>query len=228
MDRETLKRFMECIHADPCAQDEVLGILEGLTNHVVPESFHQRLLEQGMFGRRRLSTDFLCLREDFIKACGYILVSYEWVRPLSKWIGSKKCLEIMAGSGCLTKALLDCGTNIIATDNKTWSEDVDWFSSPWTEVEAIDCVEAIKKYGKTLDYIICSWPYRDDSAFKCLQAMRCVNMNLRMIYIGEASETCATREFFDAAEFIEDLSFEQAVGNYVCHAAMHDDLSLIR
>ena len=154
------------------------------------------------------------LRDQFIEAGGFCLVSYDWVRKLKDTIiKDGKCLEIMAGSGMLSKALKDVGCDIIATDNKAWGEFPHkkfntWFREPFTDVEEIDCIDAIEKYGKDVDFIIVSWAYMDDTCYRALLKMREVNPDCLMIYIGEYGDCCADENFTEAAESFDIHWFE--------------------
>jgi len=136
-------------------------------------------------------------RSAYIQLMGYSLVCRSWVRPLAEFIGSRKVLEIMSGTGALAKALRDEGTDIIATDDYSWKAT---FAGQWTKVEKRSALSAIKKYGKSVDFIIMSWPYLDDMALKSLEKMRTVNPDCRLIYIGEPMGGCnADNSFFAGA-----------------------------
>ena len=154
------------------------------------------------------------LRERFIEAGSYSLVSYDWVRKLKETIiKDSKCLEIMAGSGLLSKALKDVGCDIIATDNKSWVDFnrimfSPWFRDPFTDVEELDCIDAIEKYGKDVDFVIVSWAYMDDTCYRALLKMREVNPDCLMIYIGEYGDCCADENFTQAAESFDIHWFE--------------------
>lgn len=56
-----------------------------------------------------ISVKPLNVRDEVISYCGYCLLSYDWLKPLANWIGSRSCLEIMCGSGALSKGLQDFG-----------------------------------------------------------------------------------------------------------------------
>ena len=92
------------------------------------------------------------LRDKFIKQMGFSLVSLDWIIPLSKWIGSRKCLEVMSGTGSLSFALKQQGINIKATDNFSWDGQNNWNQSKnyWTDIENIDAIEAVKNMEKIL------------------------------------------------------------------------------
>lgn len=89
----------------------------------------------------------------------------------------------MSGKGTLSYVLKQEGVNIKATDDFSWSK----FTSmnTWCDIEQIDAIEAIEKYGKDMDYIIMSWCYMDNTGYKCLKKMREINPNCKMLYIGE-------------------------------------------
>ncbi len=136
-------------------------------------------------------------RSAFIQLMGYSLVCRSWVRPLADFIGSRRVLEVMCGTGALAKALRDQGVSVIATDNQSWKAT---FVRSWTEVEKCDALKAVKKYGKDVDFVLMSWPYLDDMALKTLGKMRAVNPGCRLIYIGEPEGGCTGSDaFFDAA-----------------------------
>ena len=161
--------------------------------------------------------DRYTLRSDFIKTIGFTLISNDWIKPLSQWIGDRKCLEVMAGTGSLSFALQQQGIDIIATDDFSWEGSSNWNDNNnyWTEIEHIDATKAVEKYGKDIDIIIISWPYMDDTAHRILQSMRKVNLNCIMIFIGEGMGGCtADDEFFEAIQEIENTEFEQVVSNF--------------
>lgn len=95
--------------------------------------------------------------------------------------------------------------------------------------EQLDAVSAIKKYGKEIDLVICSWPYMNDNCYNALLCMRKVNPDTAMLYIGEGSGgATASNKFCHAAVFVDDLSFSQAVRNYRPVFTIHDSLYLVK
>ncbi len=164
-------------------------------------------------------------RDRYIEQVGFARISKEWVRPLAKWIGKRKCLEIMAGSGALSYALKNEGVRVVATDDFSWGKPF----KPWLRVENLDCILAIEKYGAEVDFIICSWPYMDDTAYRVLLKMREINPKCRLIYIGEGYGGCTADElFFD--EVVEDnvKGFYKAVENFSSWEGIHDNLILYK
>ena len=166
----------------------------------------------------------------FLKSLGFVKISKSWIRPLAAYLGTSKVLEIMAGNGALTKALRDERVKIIATDDQSWGEKA-WFDeNAWTPVENLDALDAIRKYGKETDYIICSWPpYENPIAYQALLLMREVNSNCKMIYIGEGMGGCtADDKFHESAIYVDDPEFEKAVKNFQRWKGLHDNPYLIK
>ena len=167
-------------------------------------------------------------RTKYIKSFGFPLFTEEWVKPLAQWIGDRPCLEVMAGTGYFSYALKLYGCNVRATDNFSWSNKFENISK-FINVENIDCIDAIRKYGKDVKFIICSWPYMDDNAYRCLITMREVNPKCRMIYIGEDMGGCtASDKFFEAIEVCEVKGFLDAVKNYRRWEGIHDYVALFK
>jgi hypothetical protein len=160
-------------------------------------------------------------RYEWNKKGMFAFISKEWIKPFSKWIGKRACLEVMAGAGHLSKALREFGINVIATDDYSWPKKNDWEFV--TEVIEMEAVKAVIKYGKQSDIIIMSWPYMDSTAFKVLQAMHVINPHAILIYIGEWHGGCtADDEFFRHFSEIDDMEFTKAVSNFRSWEAIHD------
>jgi len=203
-------------------KDDILHIENQIENKQIPESYPEYLVNDWNSYSKRTK---------FIKQIGFSLVSLNWIEPLSKWIGTRKCLEVMAGTGVISYALQQQGINIIATDDFSWKSHEDWEGNNrlWTTIENIDAIKAVEKYGRETNVIIMSWPYMDDIALKVLQKMREVNPSCVMIYIGEGCGGCtADDEFYNTMEEIEDDEFEIVVNNYQRWWGLHDYPQLIK
>lgn len=173
----------------------------------------------------------LAIKEEVIGYCGYCLLAYDWIQPLAQWIGNRPCLEIMCGSGSLSKGLQNCGVKVQATDDHSWMKNhaISWFVDSWTEIEQQNAVAAIEKYGQKVDFVICSWPFSSEDCYQALLKMRETNPTARMIYIGEwRSGANASDSFFNAAEFVEDESFVQAVQRFKSLCGNSDKLYLLK
>jgi len=208
----------------PEINNKIDTIIAHVENKQIPESYPNEMVD-------RFHMDRIDLRGQFIKNIGFSLISNDWIKPLSKWIGNRKCLEVMAGTGSLSFALQKQGINIVATDDYSWNGQSNWnnHKNYWLEIECIDAIEAVKKHGKDIDVIIMSWPYMDDTAYRILHTMREVNQNCIMIFIGEGMGGCtADDEFFQSIEEIEDEEFEQAVSNFKQWWGLHDYPQLVK
>ena len=210
--------------SNPELDNKIDKIIEQVKNKQIPEFYPNEMVNN-------FNMDRISLRSDFIKTIGFTLISNDWIKPLSQWIGNRKCLEVMTGTGSLSFALQQQGIDIIATDNFSWEGSSNWNDNEnyWTEIEHIDAIGAVKKYGKDIDIIIMSWPYMDDTAHRILQSMREVNPNCIMIFIGEGMGGCtADDEFFESIQEIEDTEFEQAVSNFKQWGGIHDYPQLVK
>lgn len=164
------------------------------------------------------------VKSKVIAELGFCLVSMDWIEQFARWIGDRKCVEIMAGSGALSYALQEVGVQIIATDNYSWTMKWD----TWTEVEDIECTEAIRKYDNAEIYIM-SWPYMNDSAHQALLTMREVNPDALMIYIGEGDGGCTADDTFHGSiEEIEDSAIDRVNDIYPRWPGIWDRLFLVR
>jgi len=176
---------------------------------------------------------------DFINISSFIPVSKRWVKPLSEFIGEKKCLEIMAGKGVLSKCLNDYGVDIIATDDYTWkwhrtqqNKDGEKLNRQelWYDVEELDCMESVDKYGSNTSFIICCCPpFGNDCLYYVLLKMRKINPQCMMIYIGEGKGGChAEINFFTEAKYIKDnKDFNYIANLYQSWPLVDENINLI-
>lgn len=178
----------------------VKEIISNLEKKIIPNEYPKFMIN---------SSAFMMLRSAIIERQGFSLVTKKWITPLVSWIGNKKCLEIMCGCGSISYALQQQGVNVIATDNFSWNEMGSWNTKKnyWTDIENIDCIEAIRKYGKDIDVIILSWAYMDNYAYQSLLEMRKVNPNAVMIVIGEGLGGCTADDDFFEAIVVLDITF---------------------
>jgi hypothetical protein len=185
-----------------------------------------------------LSTDFFndmlkeeTIRKEYIKLGMYGFVSWRWISPLSEWIGERKCLEVMAGRGWLSHALQIKGIDVTATDNYSWNrpEYIQNWTDTVTNVEKLDAIDAIEKYGSEIDILIMSWPFRNKTAYKTIKTLYKVNPNAMIIYIGEGrGGTTANDDFFDTFSIIKDYEFEIAASHFQSWNLIKDGLYLGR
>lgn len=201
---------------------EIADIFNQLKNKIIPEKYPSHLTK---------GVDSFAYRREIIELVGFPLISYQWIKPLAKWIGNKKCLEVMSGCGSLSYALKREGVDIISTDDFSWEGQGEWNKTKkyWTEIENIDAVESVKKYGKDIDIIIMSWAFMDNIAYQVLQTMREINPECVIIYIGEGHGGCtADNDFYKSIIEVEDKEFYEINGLYQQWMGIHDCLWLVK
>jgi hypothetical protein len=163
-------------------------------------------------------------RQKHIKEGGFAFVSWRWVNPFVEWIGNRRCLEVMAGRGVLAYALRQKGVNVIVTDDYSWFNGrYDGWNKTLVDVEKIDAIAAVKKYGKEIDILIMSWPYMDNTAYRVIKELYAVNPKAVVVYIGEGPGGCtADDEFHNHFEEIGDKSFNRVVACFERWNGLHD------
>ena len=182
---------------------EVEDLKKQLRNGIIPQTISKEILN---------NYEYAEMRYEFIKYQGFAIITMDWTKDLAEFIGDSKCLEVMAGSGALTKALKNHGVDIRATDNFSWGDKSDnlWHENGgrYCEVEKLSAVEAIEKYND-VDYILMSWPpYDEPHGYDALMAMRKYNPNARLIYIGEGYGGCTADDaFHEAVEEVDNHRF---------------------
>jgi hypothetical protein len=82
----------------------------------------------------------------------YCFYSRQLIVELAGMIGSRKCIEIAAGDGTLTRFLAGEGVQITATDDHSWGHAVKYPES----VICRDAKEALNIYAP--EVVLCSWP----------------------------------------------------------------------
>lgn len=204
--------------------------LKNLRAHVVPEMVPFELVHPDNpsfinFDKRCMSLYGVDALSAIRQCSGYALIYDEWIKELATFIGSKKVLEVMSGTGALAATLRSHGVDIKCTDNRSWDVAQPDKCSPWCEVEELDCIEAVNKYGADVDFILMSWPpYDEPQANQVLLEMRKVNPNCRLIYIGESYGGCtADDEFFSNAVECEYPNISYLNINW-----FHDDVLIYR
>jgi hypothetical protein len=140
----------------------------------------------------------------------WIVIDKIWTKRLAKWIGNRKCLEVMAGAGWLAKALSEHGVEIIATDNFSWDGQQHGDLVTVFDVEKIDAVDAVAKHSA--DILIVSWPPYDDQTIcnvcDLWNVCEVMGEEKPVIYIGEGwGGCCAPDLFWEHYEYDDSLNF---------------------
>lgn len=167
----------------------------------------------GVLNMSMPSMNAFLMRELAIPHMGYTVITKEFCSALSTFIGNHSVLEVMAGNGLLTYGLRQYGVTSHATDDQSWHTS---FNMWIDDLEVLDGVSAIEKYGHNVDYIIVAWPPMDSVIEDIVTAIKKLNRpELRLIYIGESCGGCtATEKFFDMVEEIQDATFDTVVQHY--------------
>lgn len=203
---------------------KMMDLYDMVANKEIPEKIPSE------FTNQYSSFSFSILREHFIKIQGYPFVTKDWIKELSKLLRGKKVLEVMCGLGTISYALKNEGIDIIATDDISWKETWKNAYNHYCEIEELDAIEAIDKYGKDIDYIIMSWPpYEDPIAYKVLQKMREVNKDAAIIYLGEGYGGCTADNLFHyRVNIIENDIIDNVNSIYKPWPTIHDSFSLVK
>lgn len=163
------------------------------------------------------------IRREHIKRFTFPCFSKEVISDLANHINGRKCLEVCAGTGWLSKLLSDAGVNIIATDNGAWeNKKFDTWKKKYIEMDMIDALEAIDKYSD-VEVVIMSWPeYESPLANQVLN--KCLETGKGLIYIGEDSGGCtADYDFFDTI-YEKDLDMKIISDYYIPYDGIHDNI----
>lgn len=197
---------------------EGIAFVESIMDKEIPEDLSEELLNSMNSG---------IFRSYAIRYMGYAIITKKFIRGLSEYIGDKKCLEIMAGQGCLSKSLQDEGVDIITTDNYSWNGSFN-MNDTWIDVEDMDCLEAIRKYGKEVSYILCSWiPYKSQIGYEALKLMNEINPECKMIVLGEGLGGCTADDlFFQHLERVDED--EEFLNHFRKWGGVYDYASIVK
>lgn len=83
----------------------------------------------------------------------YCFYSKAFVRRLAALVDGRRCLEIAAGDGTLSRFLRHEGVDVTATDDFSWHQHVDY------DVEQVDRLDARRSLERFApEVVVCSWP----------------------------------------------------------------------
>lgn len=208
------------------ARQVIKSNLELLEKGEIPTSYVDAGLNPMM-----IDEELIRLRNLYTDRYGFTLVDMTWNKLLvDEVIKDGRCLEIMAGSGLWSEALRAHGVDVICTDNLEWeNKSHQQWKHHRTEIIQMDALEAIRTYGKDVEFILMSWPYMDITAYKALQTMRIVNPQARMIYIGEGMSGCtADDNFFEHMDEVYTDGIREANYKYCSFPGIYDRIYLIK
>lgn len=134
----------------------------------------------------------------WLQSCGmYGKITKETASDLAEIIGDGVVLDPMAGNGWAAKALREAGVKTIASDDDSWEISKD--------IEKIDAMESLKKYGNKISHLLISWaPYGSDIDVKLLREARKNFPHITIINVGEGEQGCTgSPDFWDEVEEID-------------------------
>ncbi|MEK5163230.1 hypothetical protein NYE69_12945 [Paenibacillus sp. FSL R5-0527] len=172
----------------------------------------QRLLFRRAFERKPVSMGLFRLFWRFVihkkilmplvnKKGIYCFYSKELISQLSKIIGDKKCLEIAAGDGTLTKFLNEKGADCKATDDYSWGHYIAYPDF----VEKADARTALRKYSPQA--VLCSWPVPQNTYEKHVFKTSSVELYI-VIGTNNPKRTGDFESYYRADDFTMELSEE--------------------
>lgn len=215
--------FIECTNEEKKQAIELMkNNLSLLKQNIIPDSY-PNFISSVDYILYIFENQETYLTRSFFTEFSWPLVSKDWINELLPLFKGKKVLEIMAGNGMISKALIDNNVDCITTDDFSWKID-----KAWTYVENLSAIDAIEKYGNEVDILLCSWPPMSDSMYKCLLKMRNVNPNLVLIYIGELGDCCANEKFADKCIIINNPYIQNANKKFKSWGGIHDRIYYIK
>mgnify|MGYP003365069577 CR=1 FL=1 len=154
-------------------------------------------------------------------------ITQDFVAELKAAFPDQSFLELMAGNGYLSKGLRDLDVETYCTDDLSWSQYNQTGNLKMTEVESLDALSALDKYGSQVDNVILAWsPDREDIDYKVLQKIR--QMDVNFLLIGEKNGATDSKEFWDDAQLIDDPRIDKVNQSYSRYDIVHDQLYLVK
>ena len=203
-------------------ENETYNFLEDYYKHKLPRYYDTSFCNS-------FSSMSLKARDSAIELCGFLLVNKDMCEDLAEFIGNGKCLEVMAGLGSLSYGLRQEVVDIITTD--LYIDHPLNYNNIWCDIEQIDAVEAVRKYGKDVDYVIMSWPRGDEkhTAYQVAKELYKIDPNKVLIYIGEQEGGCCADEmFFAGIEYTNKNKFDCINTHFSNWYWVHDQIYTVR
>lgn len=142
--------------------------------------------------------------------------SAPFVKDLADYINQKPVLEVMAGNGYISKGLKNLNSNqtIYTTDSQAWTKENETGKHPVTEIESLDAIEALNKYGQDVSFVVMSWaPDKQTTDWQLLQLIREKYPQITLITIGEKNGATNSKEFWSNAKFTDEEQAESVNRN---------------
>lgn len=130
-----------------------------------------------------------------------------FAKALSEYTASKPVLELMAGNGYISKGLRNNNPTqqIYTTDSQAWVKENETGKHPVTKIERLDALDAVKKYGHDVEFIIMSWaPDKQETDWAVLQLIRQDYPDVHFLIIGEKDGATDSKKFWREAQLSQD------------------------
>lgn len=125
----------------------------------------------------------------------YCFYSRELIWGLARLIDGRRCVEIAAGDGTMSRFLNTAGVAVTAVDDHSWAHSIAFPA----EVEKLDAVEALNRHRPQV--VICSFPPADNAFEK--RVFRTASVELYIVITTRHRGTAG-----DAAAWEEQTAFE--------------------
>lgn len=153
-------------------------------------------------------------------------ITDDFTRAIKDEFPEQNFLELMAGNGYLSKGLRDIGVETFCTDDLSWSEHDQTGNLLVTEVEPLDAISALEKYGTEVDNVILAWsPDREEIDCQILEKIR--EMDVNFLVIGERNGATDSKEFWEIASLVDDDRIDTINRSYSRYDLVHDQLYLV-
>lgn len=139
-------------------------------------------------------------------------VNAPFAKALADYLNGVPVLEIMAGNGYISKGLRNNNSNqrIFTTDSQAWTKENETGKHPVTTIEKLDAINAIKKYGDQVDYVIMSWaPDKGETDWDVLQLLRRDYPDIKFLVIGEKDGATNSKKFWQEAQLSQDKELQK-------------------
>lgn len=171
------------------------------------------------------------LRDAYISFMGFSFINNDYAEQMANFLKGKKVLEVMSGNGFFSRMLKEKGVDLISTDLYVGNDNPYGLVKVLDkDIERIDAIEAVEKYGKEVDYLIMSWPpYNKPIGSQVVKKIKEVCPNVKIIYIGETEGGCTADDyFFEITERVNDEAFEPVKYSYESWHFVHDYPQLLK
>lgn len=158
-------------------------------------------------------------------------VNAPFAKALSDYLNGAPTLEIMAGNGYISKGLRNNNSTqqIYTTDSQAWTTENETGKHPVTQIEKLDALSAIKKYGNQVDYVIMSWaPDKQETDWEVLQLLRSDYPDVKFLVIGEKNGATDSKKFWQAARLSQDEALQKVNTNLHSFDLIDEQVYLVK